>query len=294
MKKVLLASTVVLSVAVLGGGWYIVEHRDPLQQAKVLLAKGDYRSAGLQLRTAVRDSPSNAEAHSLLAQLYIASDDAVAAEHEIRQAMNLNWDQASSLAVLSQALMRQSKWAEILQQVPEKGSTPEQTAYYLMTRAVAQRGLKDNTTSTATLAEAERLAPQNAEVHLVASRFAQQDGQLDLALDQVNRSLAIEPLRTDALQFKSSLLLAKGDRANALAELTKAIDGAPTRLDLLVERGALLLAINEDSKAKSDIATVLARDPKNVPARFVSAVLHIREGKFAEADTELQRIDPVI
>lgn len=294
MKKILLASTVVLSAAVLGGGWYIVEHRDPLQQAKVLLAKGDYRSAGLQLRTAVRDNPSNAEAHSLLAQLYIASDDAVAAEHEIRQAMDLKWNQASSMAVLSQALMRQSKWTEILQQVPEKGSTPEQTAYYLMTRAVAQRGLKDNNTSTATLAEAERLAPQNAEVHLVASRFAQQDGHLDLALDEVNRSLAIEPTRTDALQFKSNLLLAKGDRASALAELNRAIDGAPARLDLLVERGAMLLALNEDAKAKSDIAAVLARDPKNVPARFVNAVLLIRESKFAEADTELQRIDPLI
>ena len=294
MKKVLLASTVVLVAATLGGGWYILQHRDPLQQAKVLLAKGDYRSAGLQLRTAVRDNPSSAEAHALLAQLDIASDDAIAAEHEIRQAMDLHWDPASSIAVLSQAYMRQNKWAEILKEVPEKGSTPEQTAYYLMTRAVAQRGLKDTLTSSATLEEAERLAPQNAEVHLVSARFAQQDGHLNHALDEVNRSLAIEPTRTDALQFKSNLLLAKGDRTGALTELTQAVDGAPGRLDLLVERGALYLTLNEDAKAKADIATVLTRDAKNAPARFVNAVLLIRENKFAEADTELQRIDPLI
>ena len=208
--------------------------------------------------------------------------------------MSLNWDQASSLAVLSQAYMRQNKWSEILAEIPTKGATPEQTAYYLMTRAVAERGLKNNADSVQTLEEAERLAPQNAEVHLVAARFAQQDGQLDHALDEINRSLAIEPARVDALQFKSQLLLAKGDTQGALAEITHAIDGAPARLDLLVERGALYLTLNNDAEARKDVATVLERDAKNVPARFVNAVLLIRQSKFSEADSELQRIDPYL
>lgn len=294
MKKVLLTSTVILLIAAGTGGWYILEHRDPLQQAKVLLAKGDYRGAGLQLRTAVKNNPSSAEAHALLAQLNIAADDPIAAEHQIRQAMALNWDQASSLAILSQAYMRQNKWPEILKEIPAKGATPEQTAYYLMTRAVAQRGLKDNDTSAQTLAEAERLAPQNAEVHLVAARFAQQDGHLDHALDEVDRSLAIEPQRTDGLQFKSNLLLAKGDRAGALALLDQAVAGAPNRLEVVVERAALYLALNEDAKAKGDVTTVLERDDKNIAAHFVNAVLLIRQSKFADADTELQRIDTVI
>ncbi len=294
MKRILLASTVVLLVAAGGAGWYIVKYRDPLQQAKMLLAKGDYRGAGLQLRTAVRDTPSNAEAHALLAQLDIASDDPIAAEHEIQQAMRLNWDRASSLDVLSQAYMRQNKWADILKEIPATGATPEQTAYYLMTRAVAQRGLNDLKASTATLAEAEKLAPQNAEVHLVAARFAQQDGHPDQAMDEITRSLTIEPKRTDALKFKSNLLLAQGDRNGALTELKRAIDGAPNRLDLLVERAALYLTLNDDASAKVDVATALERDGKNVPARFVNAVLLIRQGKFAEADTELQKIDVVI
>lgn len=294
MRKILLASSVVLLVAAGGGAWYILEHRDPLQQAKLLLSKGDYRGAGLQLRTAVRDNPSSAEAHALLAQLYIASDDAVAAEHEIKEAISLHWDHASSLAVLSQAYMRQGKWSDILREIPSTGPTQEETAYYLMTRAVAERGLKDTAKSAQTLAEAERLAPQNSEVHLVAARFAQQDGHLEHALDEVNRSLAIEPARIDALQFKAQLLLAKGDEQGSLSELTRAIEGAPGRSDLLVERAALLLTLNQDAKAKTDVASVLDRDPKNVPALFVNSVLLIRQSKFAEADIALQKIDPFL
>ena len=294
MKKILLASSVILLFAVGGAGWYIIKYRDPLQQAKMLLAKGDYRGAGLQLRTAVRDTPANAEAHALLAQLDIASDDPIAAEHEIQQAMALNWDRGSSLDILSQAYMRQNKWAEILKEIPTAGATPEQTAYYLMTRAVAQRGLNQTEASAETLAQAEKLAPQNAEVHLAAARFAQQDGHLDHSLDEVDRSLAIEPNRTDALKFKSNLLLARGDRDGALTELKRAIDGAPGRLDLLVERAALYLALNDDTKAKADVSTVLNQDAKNVPAHFVNAVLLIRQNKFSEADAELQKIDTVI
>lgn len=294
MKRILLASTVILLLGAGGAGWYIVKSRDPLQEAKMLLAKGDFRGAGLQLRSAVRDTPSSAEAHALLAQLNIAADDPIAAEHEIQQAMALNWDRGSSIDILSQAYMRQSKWAEILKEIPTAGSTPEQTAYYLMTRAVAQRGLNDGDASADTLAQAERLAPQNAEVHLVAARFAQQDGHLDHALDEIDRSLTIEPKRTDALKFKSNLLLAKGDRTGALAELKQAIDGAPARMDLLVERAALYLSLNDDSNANSDVATVIGQEPKNVPAHFVSAVLLIRQNKFAEADAELQKIDTLI
>ena len=294
MRKTLLISTVVLLVAAGGGGWYILEHRDPLQQAKLLLSKGDFQGASLQLRTAVRDNPSSAEAHALLGQLYIASDDPIAAEHEIKQAMVLHWDQASSLAVLSQAYMRQSKWTEILKEIPPKGSIPEQTAYFLMTRAVAERELKDPGKSVETLAEAERLAPQNSEVHLVAARFAQQDGHLDHAFDEIDRSLEIEPGRIDALRFKARLLLTKGDPKGSLALLDRAIAGAPGRSDLLVERAALLLTLDDDAKARADVSAVLDRDPKNVPARFISAVLLIRQSKFAESETELQRIDPFL
>ena len=260
----------------------------------MLLARGDFRGAGLQLRTAVRDTPSNAEAHALLAQIDVASDDPLAAEHEIKQAMALNWDKGSSLDILSQAYMRQSKWAEILKEVPSVGATSEQTAYYLMTRAVAQRGLNEGSASAETLAQAERLAPQNAEVHLVAARFAQQDGHLDLALDEINRSLAVEPQRTDAIKFKSNLLLAKGDRNGALAELDRAIDAAPNRLDLLVERAALYLTLSNDAKAQADVEKALDRDSKNVAAHFLNAVVLLRQSKFAESDIELQKIDPVL
>ena len=294
MKRILLASAVVLIAAAGGAGWYILQHRDPLQQAKTSLANNDFRAANLQLRTAVRDEPNNAEAHALLSQLQLAGNDPIAAEREIKRAMALHWDQSNSLAVLSQAYLRQQKWKEILAEVPDQGATPEQTAYFLMARAIAQRGLKDNATATSTLSRALELAPQNAEIHLTAARFALADGQADKAMTDVDRALALEPKSADAHQFKSSLLAVKGDRDAAIGELSRAIELAPTRNDVLIDRASLELAQSHDEKASADVETVLKREPKNPRAQFIQAVLLIRQNKFADADLAIQQLDPVI
>jgi putative PEP-CTERM system TPR-repeat lipoprotein len=294
MKRILLASAVILIAAVGGGGWYVLASRDPVQTAKTLLSKGDYAGANLQLRNAVRDQPNNPEAHALLAQLRLSAGDPIAAEHEIKSAMALHWDQASSLALLGQAYMRQQKWQDILTDIPEQGASSEQTAYFLMTRAVAQRGLKDNAKASATIAQAEHLAPQNAEVHLVAARFAAQDGQREQAMNEVDRSLAIEPNGSDALRIKAGLLAAKGDRDGALAALNRAVQASPDNVDLRIEHAGLLLFVNKDAEAASEIEAVLKRQPKNGIALYVKTVLLIRQQKYAEADLLLQQLDPFI
>lgn len=294
MRKILLASVLILAGAGAAGGWYVLNHRDPLQDAKVLLRKGDVRGAALELRSAVRDDPSNPEAHALLGELKLASGDPIAAEREIKQAIRLHWKGAGATAVLAQAYIGQAKWQAILDEIPEHGDTPEQTAYYLMAHALAKRGTKDPAAANALLAQAERLAPQNAEVHVVAARFALADGDTATALKQLDSALALEPQRTEALQLKARLLNASGDRAGALAQLDRAVESAPTRADVLVERAALLLAQGQDAKAREDVAAALKRSPNDRNALFVDVVLLVRERKFAEADQILQKLDPVI
>ena len=294
MKKILLASVVVLVAAGGVGGWYVLSHRDPLQEAKASLSKGDYRSAALQLRTAVRDEPNNGEAHAMLAQLQMATDDPIAAEKEIKRAIELSWDKASALAVLSQAYMREKKWPEIIAEIPDHGASDGQTAYYLMTRAVAQHGLGNKADAGKTLAQAEQLAPQNAELRLQAARFAIDDGQNDKAMAEVDRALALDPQRADSLQLKASLLTVKGDREAALAQISQAMQVAPSRDDLLLQRAGLLLMTNQDAKAVADIDVLMSRNPPSPVALYLKVVLLTRQKKFTDADALLARIDGVL
>src|SRR5206468_7632294 len=101
MKKILIAAVVGLLLIGAGGGWYVFgrANRDPVEQAKAALQKGDARAAGIELRNAVRQQPGNAEAHALLSQLQIVQGDPIAAEKEIKRAGELNWPKDQVLPI---------------------------------------------------------------------------------------------------------------------------------------------------------------------------------------------------
>src|SRR3954447_20445612 len=140
MKKILIAAVIALVLVGAGGGWYVMAHRrDSMQLAKADLQKGDVRAAGIELRSLVRNEPANAEAHAMLSQVQLAQGDPVAAEKEIKRAGELGWNETAVHAILAQAYFAQNKWSEIAAEIPRKGTTPTDTAYFLMVHAVAER-----------------------------------------------------------------------------------------------------------------------------------------------------------
>ena len=295
MKKIIIGAVLVLLLAGAGGGYYVFTHRaNALQSAHQLLAKGDMRAAAIQLRNAVRDNPSDAEAHALLAQTQLVLGDPVAAEKEIKAAAALGWNKASVASVLSQSYIAQNKWSDIISDIPQRGATSSQTAFFLVARAMAQRGLKDIQASNATIAEAERLAPDNAEARVVGTRFALADQDLKRAAQQADEALAIEPKRPDALAIKAVMLEQSGDRKGALGYMDQAVAAAPAALGYRLDRAVYELGLGLDDKARSDIDAVLAKAPDNFGAMYVSMALSARAGKYNDANVMLQKLDRVI
>jgi putative PEP-CTERM system TPR-repeat lipoprotein len=296
MKKILIAAVAGLLLVGAGGGWYVFgrANRDPMQQAKAALQKGDNRTAGLELRNAVREQPGNAEAHALLSQFQIAQGDPVAAEKEIKRAAQLSWPKEDADQVLAQSYLKQSKWKEIQSEIPRAGATPAVTAYYLMVHAVAERALDDVTAAKATMAEAEKADPGSTEVQVAAARLALANNERDVAMAKLDRALELDPKRTDALSMKAELVTAAGDRPQAIALLDQAVTATPASAALRLERANLNLAAGQDAKAREDVDAVLAKDPKNPSALYLNLVLLLRQGKFADADVIVQRLDPVL
>src|SRR5947209_3382212 len=263
MKKILIAAVVGLLLIGAGGGWYVFgrANRDPIQQAKAALQKGDGRTAGLELRTAVREQPSNAEAHALLSQLQIAQGDPVAAEKEIRRAAELGWPKQDTDQVLAHAYLEQSKWKEIGSDIPRSGPTPAVTSYYLMVHATAERALGNLPAAKATMTEAEKADPANAEVQVAAARLALSSNERDVAMTKLDRALELDPKRTEALTIKAQMVAAAGDRPQAISLLDQAVTANPDAAPLRLERANLHLAAGQDAKAREDIDAILAKDP---------------------------------
>ena len=220
--------------------------------------------------------------------------DPIAAEKEIKAAAALGWNKANVASVLSQSYVAQAKWSDVLSDIPQRGATPSQTALFLIARAMAQRGLKDIPASNATIAEAETLAPDNAEARVVATRFALADQDFKKAMQQADEALAIEPKRPDALAIKAVVLEQTGDKKGALGYMDQAVAAAPAALGYRLDRAVYELGLGLDEKARADVDAVLAKTPENFGAMYVSMALSARAGKFNDANVMLQKLDRVI
>ncbi len=296
MKKLLLPAAALLAVAAAGGGWYALGHTgDPIRNARILLLKGDLRAAQIELRNAVKADPHNSEAHLRLAQLQLQTSDPVAAEKELKVACELSCDRKVILPLLAQSYLAQQRFADVLSEVKvDPAAEPEEGAKAYVMRAMAQIGLNNDADARASLTEAERLAPNNQDAALTLARILVIEKDLAGAERQVDRVLALNGKRADALVLKGQLLAAKGNEAGALDYLERAVAAAPGSLGMLLERANQYLVAGEDAKARADVNKVLASEPQNAGAVYLDMVLLVRAGRYADADLALEQLSAVI
>ncbi len=294
MRKLLLPALALAGAA--GGGWYFLGHTgDPIRNARILLQKGDLRAAQIELRNAVKNDPRNAEAHLRLAQLQLQTSDPVAAEKELKVACELNCDRKVVVPLLAQSYLAQQRYADLLSDVKaDPAAEPEDAAKAHVMRAMAQIGMGSNADARASLAAAERLAPDNQDAALTLARLLVVEKDLPGAERQVDRVLALNGKRADALVLKGQLLGAKGDGAGALDCLERAVAAAPGSLGMLLERANQYLVAGEDAKARADVGKVLAAEPENAGAVYLNMVLLVRAGRYADADLALEQLSAVI
>jgi cellulose synthase operon protein C len=89
------------------------ESNASLKDAEQYVAKGDLKSAEIELRNAVRESPQDPMPRARLAQIYLEEGDGEAAEREARAAGDRNGDEAEYLPILANALLLQQKFADV-------------------------------------------------------------------------------------------------------------------------------------------------------------------------------------
>ncbi len=296
MKKIIV---LVLVVLVLGAGgaaawWKFAHQSDPFANAKALMEKGDLRAAQIELRNAVRQDPTNAEAHFRLGLLQLRMGDPVAAEKELRLARDNGFDPRNTTPMLAQAYLTQGKFRELLKDFPADGLPPEQAAPLLVMRGLAQLQLNDLDGAQAAFAQAEKVMPTFADAPLAAARAMIARREYAAAEQKVDRALAINPKLADAQVLKAQLLNLKGDKTGALAVLDSAIAAAPGSISARLERANLLLGQGQDAKAREDVDAVLKIEPRTAGAVYLQAVLAARAKDFTAADVALTKIAPIL
>ena len=276
------------------GAFPIAAHADYLSSAKTALKNGDLKSAQIELRNAVRGDPQSAEAHYWLGRVTFELGDPVASEREALAARDRGFDPHQAVPLLSQALLAQSKFDQLLKTLKPEGKDASLDAAILVARGYAQVGLKRPEDAQKSFAEAEQAAPNAVEPLLADARLAVTRADLTSAEVKIDRAIAAQPKSADARLAKAQLLHLKNEIPQAIAVLDALISEQPSVMQARLDRAGLELAAGKSDSAKADIDAVLKGTPGNVQAIYLQAVMEAQSRNYKAADADLERISGYI
>jgi len=281
-----------LATAVLmacGGGG----EKDLMASARDYYAKREYKSAVLQLKSALQKNAQSGEARYLLGKSLLELGDLTAATVELRKAQDLKYDADLVVPVLAQALLRQGESRQIVSSYTAvQLSTAQATADLKVVLATAHMALGDKARADDELNEAARLVPGHPGAKLLSARIAASKNELPRAQALVDEVIAKDPSSADAHVLKGELLLvAQKDRKAALEAFRKAIEIKPDHLGAHVAAVTTLFAENDAEGATKQVAEMKKRFANHPRTRMFEA-----EIAFAAKDYKAARehIRPVV
>ncbi len=287
----------VLGLGVVGGAGYglrtYLHNADPSVRAERLANEGKLRDAMVELRTASRNNPRDADLHVRIAQLQAKLADPVAAEREYRTALQLGADRVAVAPELGEQILVQGRFRDVLRDLPPRAPTPAVLAKILLLRAVAQLSLDDLAGAQTTLADAEARVPNQAETALIAARIAAARNDLPVMQAKVADVLRLDPNQVEALLMQEKMKTLDGDRPAALALADRAVAAAPWSAMARIERAGQLIYAGDDKKAQADVNAVLQAQPRFMDAVYLNGILMARRGLLVEAAAQLEKLDAV-
>ena len=223
-----------------------------LAEAKEYQAKGDLKSALIQLKNAVAKSPEDANARLQLGTLYLETGDVLSADKELRRAASLGGNPEQVLPLLAQAQQAQGKHKESLEEL-----TPEKVA-----KSAPLLALRGNA--------------------LLAT------GQSDEAKQTYEQALALQPTNGMALIGMARHSLIAGNNGDAERYTLEAIDKDPKNPDVWTFRAAMLRAGGQNDAALAAYAKVAELRPNDITAHVEQAYININQGKFDAAKANIE------
>lgn len=260
-----------------------------MEQARQYRARGETRSAIIELKNALQKTPDNARARLLLGEVYIDAGDAASADKELRKAKALGMAPAEILPRLGKVMLMQGQFQKLLDDIKPDPASPRQTAV-LVLRANAHLGLGDTAQARQLFDEVLAQDPDLADALLGQAKLAALSQQPDVAAERIERALARHPDHIECLRFKGDLLRMQGKDAEALQTYKKILALQPNNTQAHVDSANLLIQGKRLAEARAEIDAARKNAPNSLQVFYTQALLDFQEAKYPAARDTLQQI----
>src|SRR5271166_1695186 len=270
---------------------YAKDSTASVKEAEQYIAKGDLKAAEIELRNAVRDAPQDPVLRARLAEVYLQEGDALSAEREARAARERNGNEADYLPVLTDALLAQQKFANLIDLVQPGDRDPVLESKVRTALGIAAMGLRDGAKAVTLLSEAIKLDPGAARPKIRLARLltGTKPAEADKLIDE---TIAAAPRSAEALQVKGEMLRSRGDQEGAMRLFDEALKIDPKNISAHLSRADINITLGKYQAADEDIDPILKADPSQFIANYLRAMELAKQEKYAEADRIFDRISP--
>src|SRR6516225_4555885 len=262
-----------------------------IKEAEQYIAQGDLKAAEIQLRNAIREAPQDPVLHARLAEVYLQEGDASSAEREARAARDRHGNEADYLPVLADALLRQEKFANLIDLVQPGDRDPVLESKLRTALGIAAWGLVDRAKAETLLGEAIKLDPTAARPKIQLARLLSgtKPAEADKLIDE---AITANQHSAEALQVKGEMLRSRDDQEGAKRLLDEALKIDPKNISAHLSRADVNIALGKYKAADEDIDPILKASPDQFMANYLRGLELAKQEKYAEADGIFDHISP--
>src|SRR5712671_3583843 len=262
-----------------------------VKDAEQYVAKGNLKAAEIELRNAIREAPQDPVLHARLADVYLQLADPAAAEREARAALERKGDEADYIPVLVDALLRQEKFADLLDLVKPGDRAPTLESKVRTALGTAEAGLRDRDKAEDLLREAVKLDPTAVRPKIQLARLltGTKPEEADKFIDE---AIAANPRSAEALQVKGEMLRGRGDQDGAVRLFDEALKIDPKNLLAHLSRANVNVTLGQYKAADEDLDPILKSAPNNFMANYLRGLELAKKQDYTAADRIFDRISP--
>jgi Flp pilus assembly protein TadD len=258
-------------------------------QAEAAIQKGDYTMAEPLLQKAVAKNPNDYLAWFDLGYVYKATNQLDRAIDAYRKSVAAKPDVFESNLNLGILLARQGNNPEAAKYL--KAATqlkPTAHADEGLARAWQSLGIvlenSDPRQALAAFAEAEKLDPNNFEVHFAAGQVLEKQNQLDAAAKEYEAAAALDAKSIEPTVALSVVYTKQQKYSRAEAMLRKLLAADPQNETVRAQLAHILLAEGKNDDAATELGAGQGKIPDDPHAALELGTLYVRAGKYAEAE----------
>ncbi len=299
-----------------------------LQRGSSYMDEKEWKSAIIEYKNGIKQSPENAKARILLGKAYLKTYSSDAAIKELKKAISLGVDKTKVVVSLGKAYAQSNKNDEITNEITLDGNLiKEEKLEILAIRAGAFLRKKDLDSALSELQKAKQLDRDHTSVRLMWAQYEARKGNVDEQIKWLKPLLTLNVAdawsqmgdveRTQLNLEKSEVAYTKAIDlrklvhqdylSRALVRITlKKYDEAMADLQLLKKAGLLTPVImhsegviafyqKDFDTAQRKLDEVLAKYKAYPPSLFVLGLTHYQKKNFESAINSLSRylkIDP--